>query len=239
MITPPNGGTTPQHAADPKTTGSFHLHSHQLYCIGFHQELPVELQAVLQTDNQSRSTIMSETQTFSSIPILPLSQALDPTTKPKFLDDLRSALLNVGFLYLSETGLPSQLVKDVISECQAFFQKLPLEEKERIEMKNEKSFLGWSRVSSSILCFTGLRRWWVDALETKSALRGLSGQGCGSQGRAALETTHTYNQTALYKLIIIHSLILFVSSPRRQTFANRCSGRQRNNSFQSRSPRTT
>jgi isopenicillin N synthase-like dioxygenase len=90
---------------------------------------------------------MAETQTFDTIPILPLSHALDPTTKPKFLSDLRHALLNVGFLYLSETGLPDQLIKDVIKECQSFFRDLPQEEKERIEMKNQKSFLGWSRVS--------------------------------------------------------------------------------------------
>lgn len=87
------------------------------------------------------------TQTFTEIPILPLSQALDPETKPKFLEDLRSALLNVGFLYLSDTGLPHQLIQNVIAECKGFFEKLPLEEKEKIEMKNEKSFLGWSRVS--------------------------------------------------------------------------------------------
>ena len=86
-------------------------------------------------------------QTFTHIPVLPLSAALDESTKPQFLRDLRSALLNVGFLYLSETGLPDQLVSDVIRECGQFFEKLPLSEKERIEMKNEKSFLGWSRVS--------------------------------------------------------------------------------------------
>ena len=85
--------------------------------------------------------------TFTEIPILPLPQALDPATKPQFLDSLRDALLNVGFLYLSETGLPDQLVKDVIEQCHAFFEKLPQEEKEKIEMKNQKSFLGWSRVS--------------------------------------------------------------------------------------------
>lgn len=86
---------------------------------------------------------------FSTIPILPLSQALDPATKPQFLKDLRSALLNVGVLYLSDTGLPERLVQHVVAECRHFFEKLPLEEKERIEMKNEKSFLGWSRVSDS------------------------------------------------------------------------------------------
>ena len=98
------------------------------------------------------------TKTFSHIPILPLSQALDPATKPKFLDDLRSALLNVGFLYLSETGLPSELVQSVISECRGFFEKLPLEEKEAIEMKNEKSFLGWSRVSDCFCYFQSFNR---------------------------------------------------------------------------------
>ncbi|OAK97582.1 Clavaminate synthase-like protein [Phaeosphaeriaceae sp. SRC1lsM3a] len=87
-------------------------------------------------------------ETFNSLPILPLSQALDPKTKPKFLEDLRYALLNVGFLYLSETGLPEQLIKDVIDKCQGFFKELPQEEKERIEMKNEKSFLGWSRLDN-------------------------------------------------------------------------------------------
>lgn len=85
--------------------------------------------------------------TFSTLPILPLSAALSPHTKPKFLSDLRSALLNVGFLYLSETGLPDELVQDVVRECKGFFEGLSREEKERIEMKNEKSFLGWSRVS--------------------------------------------------------------------------------------------
>lgn len=90
---------------------------------------------------------MPDTQTFIELPILPLSQALDPSTKPQFLANLRHALLNVGFLYLSETGLPDQLIEDVVRECRRFFEELPLEEKERIEMKNEKSFLGWSRVS--------------------------------------------------------------------------------------------
>jgi len=90
---------------------------------------------------------MADKQTFTHIPILPLSAALLPGTKPQFLEDLRSALLHVGFLYLSETGLPDDLVQAVIRECGQFFEKLPQREKEKIEMKNEKSFLGWSRVS--------------------------------------------------------------------------------------------
>lgn len=91
---------------------------------------------------------MATATPFSAIPILPLSHARDPTLKPTFLSSLRSALLHVGFLYLSETGLPDNLVADVVAECHKFFEELPLEEKERIEMKNEKSFLGWSRLDN-------------------------------------------------------------------------------------------
>jgi isopenicillin N synthase-like dioxygenase len=94
---------------------------------------------------------MAGPQTFNTLPILPLSAALDPSTKPQFLSDLRSALLNVGFLYLSETGLPDQLIKDVVGQCGDFFEQLPQKEKEAIEMKNEKSFLGWSRVSCNLV----------------------------------------------------------------------------------------
>jgi hypothetical protein len=90
---------------------------------------------------------MSQPSTFSTIPILPLSAALSASTKPQFLASLRDALLNVGFLYLSDLGLSEDLLQDVVKECVRFFQELPEAEKERIEMKNEKSFLGWSRVS--------------------------------------------------------------------------------------------
>jgi len=90
--------------------------------------------------------------TFKSIPVLSLARARDPATKPEFLKDLLHALLNVGFLYISDTGLDPALVDAVVHECHAFFE-LPQEEKERIEMKNEKSFLGWSRVSLSAYFF--------------------------------------------------------------------------------------
>lgn len=65
---------------------------------------------------------------FSSIPILDLSLARNPETKPKFLKDLRHALLEVGFLYLKNIGVSEQLVKDVIKEGIAFFD-IPDEEK--------------------------------------------------------------------------------------------------------------
>lgn len=58
---------------------------------------------------------------FSAIPILDLSEARDKVTKPKFLEELRHALLEVGFLYLKNIGIPSELVEEVKKEGIAFF----------------------------------------------------------------------------------------------------------------------
>ena len=65
---------------------------------------------------------------FSTIPILDLSLAKDPATKPQFLQELRHALIEVGFLYLKNVGIPDELTQAVIKEGVAFFD-LPVEEK--------------------------------------------------------------------------------------------------------------
>lgn len=87
--------------------------------------------------------------TFSEVPVLSLGAARDRATKAAFLEQLRDALMTVGFMYISDTGLPQDLVDSVMQQARGFFDEgqLPLTEKERIEMKNQKSFLGWSRVS--------------------------------------------------------------------------------------------
>ncbi|KAI4123728.1 MAG: hypothetical protein LQ347_006035, partial [Umbilicaria vellea] len=77
---------------------------------------------------------------FTSIPIIDLSLARNPSTKPAFLDSLRHALLEVGFLYISNTGIPDALIADVITQGKAFFD-LPEEKKLEIQMANVPSFL--------------------------------------------------------------------------------------------------
>ncbi|TLD26611.1 hypothetical protein PspLS_04421 [Pyricularia sp. CBS 133598] len=86
---------------------------------------------------------------FTSIPVLDLSLASSPTTKPAFLADLRTALMEVGFLYLKNVGIPDSLFASAISHGRAFFD-LPLDEKLKIEMKNAPSFLGYSRLSAEV-----------------------------------------------------------------------------------------
>ncbi|OJD14428.1 hypothetical protein AJ78_05229 [Emergomyces pasteurianus Ep9510] len=89
---------------------------------------------------------------FSSIPILDLSEARNPATKPAFLDSLRHALLEVGFLYIKNTGVDDKLIQEVIEEGKRFFE-LPDEKKLEIEMKNAPSFLGYSRLGNEITRF--------------------------------------------------------------------------------------
>ncbi|KAK3071004.1 hypothetical protein LTR53_009452 [Teratosphaeriaceae sp. CCFEE 6253] len=86
---------------------------------------------------------------FTAIPILDLSEARSSETKPAFLAQLRDALLNVGFLYIKSTGIEQDLFDRVCEEGIRFFE-LPDEEKLRIEMKNEASFLGYSRLGNEI-----------------------------------------------------------------------------------------
>lgn len=65
---------------------------------------------------------------FTSIPILDLSQARDPTTKPQFLAELRRALMEVGFLYLKNVGISDEMFREVIRLGKGFFD-IPIEEK--------------------------------------------------------------------------------------------------------------
>lgn len=83
---------------------------------------------------------------FTQIPTLDLSEATSPSTKPAFLTQLRTALLECGFLYIKNTGISQDLYDRVCRQGISFFE-LDDEEKMEIEMKNQPSFLGYSRVS--------------------------------------------------------------------------------------------
>lgn len=89
---------------------------------------------------------------FSTVPILDLSLARNLDTKPAFLDSLRHALLEVGFLYIANTGISDALIHHVIQEGKAFFD-LPLDKKLEIEMKEAPSFLGYSKLGNEITRF--------------------------------------------------------------------------------------
>ncbi|PHH67017.1 hypothetical protein CDD81_4412 [Ophiocordyceps australis] len=86
---------------------------------------------------------------FTSVPVLDFELAQHLATKAQFLQELRYALMEVGFLYLKNVGIPKQVFEQVMSQGKAFFD-IPLQEKLRIEMKNAASFLGYSRLSAEV-----------------------------------------------------------------------------------------
>lgn len=104
---------------------------------------------------------------FEAIPILDLSEARSEDSKPGFLQQLRDALLNVGFLYIKNTGIEQDLYDQVCQEGTSFFD-LPDEEKMRIEMKNQPSFLGYSRVCC---VYSNASRWKANRVEYSWAMR--------------------------------------------------------------------
>lgn len=81
---------------------------------------------------------------FSSVPILDYSLSSDLSTKPKFISELQHALINVGFLYLSNPPVEQQVIDHLISYIPRLFA-LPQEEKDKIRMANSPHFLGYSK----------------------------------------------------------------------------------------------
>ncbi|PVH68468.1 oxidoreductase [Cadophora sp. DSE1049] len=86
------------------------------------------------------------TTSFSAIPVVDYSQLLDPGRKAEALSQLRDAVFNVGFLYLTKTGLES-LIKEVHQKMPEIFA-LPQEVKESCNMRNSPSFLGYTALGS-------------------------------------------------------------------------------------------
>lgn len=82
---------------------------------------------------------------FSAIPVLDLALVRNQDTKPAFLESLRNALLDVGFLYIKNTGIDDSLIQDVIEQGKAFFD-LPDEKKLEIQMRKKPSFLGTEKL---------------------------------------------------------------------------------------------
>ena len=89
---------------------------------------------------------------FDTIPVLDLSLADSASTKPQFLTDLRYALLEVGFLYISNTGIPKPLI-DKVKRLSISFFDLPEAEKLKCEMVNAPSFLGYNKLGMEITRF--------------------------------------------------------------------------------------
>lgn len=89
------------------------------------------------------------TQTaFTSLPIIDLSLAKDPATKPKLLEDLRRALFQVGFLYLVGHGA-EQEARDIMAIAPKAFN-VPQEAKESVAMTRNPHFVGYTALGTEV-----------------------------------------------------------------------------------------
>jgi isopenicillin N synthase-like dioxygenase len=98
----------------------------------------------------SSTTSTSNVDTdFSSIPILDYSLLSSPTTRHLFISQLQHALINVGFLYLSNHPVPASTIDTLVSYIPKLFG-LPQAEKEKIRMVHSPHFLGYSRLGAEL-----------------------------------------------------------------------------------------
>ncbi|GAV54278.1 hypothetical protein ZYGR_0AL00100 [Zygosaccharomyces rouxii] len=89
---------------------------------------------------------------FDSIPVIALEQAFKKDTKSKFSENLRNALITVGFLRLTNFdnfGPTGQDFQDITQQGIEFF-KLPEGEKKKVEMINSPHFLGYTKLGNEI-----------------------------------------------------------------------------------------
>jgi isopenicillin N synthase-like dioxygenase len=80
---------------------------------------------------------------FTSIPVIDLAKANNQDTKLELLADLRYALTSVGFLYVSNHGISSAVIKSLVDALPQLF-KLSTEDKSEVALGNSPHFLGYS-----------------------------------------------------------------------------------------------
>ncbi|KAJ5000399.1 putative 2-oxoglutarate-dependent dioxygenase [Colletotrichum sp. SAR 10_66] len=87
--------------------------------------------------------VMPQAHTFTEIPRIDLSLASDPATEPILLNQLRDALINIGFLYVINHGVPEVTISNVVEALPTLFA-LPAGAKDEIALRNSPHFLGYS-----------------------------------------------------------------------------------------------
>ncbi|CAK7205774.1 hypothetical protein SEUCBS139899_008553 [Sporothrix eucalyptigena] len=83
---------------------------------------------------------------FTSVPTVDFGRLNDPATRDDELPNLRDALFRVGFLYLVNTGV-EPLIEQLHGLLPAVFS-IPETERERVNMRNSPSFLGYTALGA-------------------------------------------------------------------------------------------
>lgn len=86
---------------------------------------------------------MTSAPAFTDIPVIDLALAKDPASRPKLLEDLRYVLTEVGFLYVSNHGVPETVIENLTKALPILFA-LPQDSKAAIALDKSPHFLGYS-----------------------------------------------------------------------------------------------
>ena len=84
----------------------------------------------------------------ASIPVIDLSKAdSGSVSRDELLHDLRDALVDIGFLYVTNHGIEASIIRDIVAVLPTLFA-LPEAVKARVSLLNSPHFLGYSKFGS-------------------------------------------------------------------------------------------
>ncbi|KAK7739816.1 hypothetical protein SLS62_011205 [Diatrype stigma] len=101
--------------------------------------------------------LVSMSSSFDKIPTIDLSLVDNPETTPQLLDSLHYALTEVGFLYVSNHGVPIDVIASLVQALPTLFSQ-PADVKKCVAMENSPHFLGYSSVGSETTAGVSDRR---------------------------------------------------------------------------------
>lgn len=106
----------------------------------------------------------------STLPVLDFS-SFDgaPAERAAFIEQLRSAVRDVGFFYVEGHGIPQALIDEVLGSARQFFA-LPDADKLEIEMVNSPHFRGYNRIGQER---TGGKQDWREQIDIGSEAEAL------------------------------------------------------------------
>ncbi|KAK8143882.1 hypothetical protein G3M48_006616 [Beauveria asiatica] len=123
---------------------------------------------------------------FTAVPVIDLSLAQDPATKPRFLSDLQAALVRVGFFYIKNHAVPHEAQQVLLQKSASFF-RLPTEKKLEFDIARSKHFSGYSRMVNETTAGPGPGPGWQQQQQQRP--------GAVAPGRWAMETVYVRRWT--------------------------------------------
>lgn len=145
--------------------------------------------------------INNMTSCFSRIPVIDLSLASSPTGRADLLSQLRHAVTAIGFLYISNHGVPEKVITDLVDILPVLFA-LPRKAKDEVELSNSPHFLGYSKVGAEMTAGAKDRR---EQFEFATELPDRWGEASGS-GRPGYERLKGPNQVRVVCALVPTSI---------------------------------